>query len=31
MVSVWIGNAKMIYSLKELPQIGESGNWLCNS
>ena len=24
----WVGNAKMIYSLKELPQIGESDNWL---
>nr|DAV13314.1 MAG TPA: hypothetical protein [Caudoviricetes sp.] len=24
----WVGNAKVIYSLKELPQIGESDNWL---
>lgn len=24
----WVGNAKMIYSLKELPNIGESDNWL---
>lgn len=24
----WVGNAKAIYSLKELPQIGESDNWL---
>ena len=27
-VRQWFGNAKMIYSLKELPQIGESDNWL---
>ena len=24
----WVRNAKVIYSLKELPQIGESDNWL---
>ena len=24
----WVGNAKVIYSLKELPQIGEGDNWL---
>ena len=24
----WVGNAKVIYSLKELPQIGENDNWL---
>ena len=27
-VRQWFGNAKMIYSLKELPQIGENDNWL---
>ena len=27
-VRQWFGNAKVIYSLEELPQIGESDNWL---
>lgn len=29
-VRQWVGNAKVIYSLKELPQIGENSNWLGN-
>lgn len=27
-VRQWFENAKMIYSLKELPKIGENSNWL---